>query len=62
LLALFQLTPPHIIAVVFTVAGFTVAASTVVYAREWRWASVLLRSALPRSVLLPRALITRHGM
>ncbi|WP_334440809.1 hypothetical protein [Bradyrhizobium sp. AZCC 1610] len=63
----FQLTPPHIalvsLAVGFTVAAFTVvastvAASTVVYAREWRSASVLLRSVLPRSGLLPRVLIT----
>jgi hypothetical protein len=30
------------------VVAFTVAASTVVYAREWRWASVLLQSVLPR--------------
>ena len=41
------------IAVVSIVAVFTAAAFTVVYAREWRWASVLLRSVLPRSVLLP---------
>ena len=44
------------IAVGFTVAAFTVVASTVVYDREWRWASVLLRSVLPRWVLLPRVL------
>jgi len=48
----YQLTPPHIalvsIAVGFTVAAFTVVASTGVYAREWRWASVLLQSVLPR--------------
>jgi hypothetical protein len=48
----FQLTPPHIalvsLEVGFTVAAFTVVASTVVYDREWQWASVLLRSVLPR--------------
>ena len=32
---------------VYRVASIVVA-STVVYAREWRWASVLLRSVLPR--------------
>ena len=37
-----------VVGVGFTVAAFTVGASTVVYDREWRWASVLLRSVLPR--------------
>jgi hypothetical protein len=58
----FQLTPPHIalvsLEVGFTVAAFTVVASTVVYDREWQWASVLLRSVLPRWVPPPRVLIT----
>jgi hypothetical protein len=61
-LGLFQLTPPHI-AVVSTAAvsiavAFTAVASTVVYAREWRSASVLPLSVLLRSVLPPRVLIT----
>ena len=58
----FQLTPPHIalvsIAVALTAAvsiavEFTVVATTVVFAREWRSASVL-----PPSVLLLQVLIT----
>ncbi len=57
-LALFRPMPPYIIAAVFIAVAFTVAASTVVCGREWRWASVLLPSALPRSALLPPVLIT----
>ena len=48
------------IAAVFTVAVFTAAAFIVVYAREWRWVSVLPRSVLPQLELLPRARITRQ--
>ena len=44
--------------VVSIVAALTVVAITVVYARAWRWASVLLRLVLPPSVLLLRVLIT----
>ena len=47
-----------VIVVVSIVAAFTVVAITVVYARAWRWALVLLRLELPPSVRLPRALIT----
>jgi hypothetical protein len=63
----FQLTPPHIalasIAAVSTAAvsiagAFTVVATTVVYAREWRSASVLPLSVLLRWALPPRVLIT----
>ena len=36
----------------------TAVVSTVVCAREWRWASVLPRSGLLRSVLLPQVHIT----
>jgi hypothetical protein len=45
----------------FTVVGFTVVAFIVVYAREWRSASVLLRSVLPPRVLITRRVIMRHG-
>jgi hypothetical protein len=66
-LVLFQPTRQHIalvsravasIVVVCIVAAFTEVAITVVYARAWQWALVLLRLVLPRSVLLLRALIT----
>ena len=49
------------IVVVCIVAAFTEVAITVVYARAWRWASALLRLAPPRSVLLPRELISGPG-
>jgi len=63
----YQLTPPHIVLVSIAVAltaavsiavEFTVVATTVVFAREWRSASVLPPSVLLRSVLPPRVLIT----
>jgi hypothetical protein len=66
-LVLFQPTRQHIalvsravafIVVVSIVAALTVVAITVVYARAWRWASVLLRLVLPPSVLLLQVLIT----
>ena len=57
-IGLFLPRRPHTIAVVSIAAVsigvvFTVVATTVVYAREWRWASVLLQLVPPRSVLLP---------
>jgi len=66
-LVLFQPTRQHIAlvshavvstAVVSIVVAPTVVAITVVYARAWRWASVLLRLVLPPSVLLLQVLIT----
>jgi hypothetical protein len=44
--------------VAFTVVAFIAAASTVECAQEWRLALVLLLSALQRSALQRRALIT----
>ena len=64
---MFQPTRQHIalvsravasIVVVSIVAALTVVAITVVYARAWRWASVLLRLVLPPWVLLLQVLIT----
>jgi len=60
--ALFQPTRQHIAlvshAAVSIVAALTVVATTVVYARAWRLASVPLRLVLPPSALLLRELIT----
>ena len=52
----FRLTPLHI-ALVSIAAAFTVVATTVVYAREWRSASVLPLLVLQLSALQPRALL-----
>ena len=56
-LGLFRLTPPHIalvsIGVGSTAAASTVVATTVVYAREWRSASVLPLLVLQLSALQP---------
>jgi hypothetical protein len=52
----FRLTPPHIALVSIAVA-FTAVATTVVYAREWRSASVLPLLVLQLSALQPRALL-----
>ncbi len=63
----FQLTPPRIALVSIVVVppaavsiavAFTVVATTVVYAREWRSASVLPLSVLLQSALPPQVLIT----
>ena len=60
-LGLFRLTPPHIalvsIGVGSTAAASTVVATTVVYAREWRSASVLPLLALQLSALQPWVLL-----
>ena len=49
------------IAAVSIGVAFTVVATTVVYAREWRSASVLLQLVPLRSVLLPPGLTTGPG-